>query len=164
MRIHALMIVSLLMGGCSSLVKIYKPPEARVDSRPTMAIMTTKLRPLVQPSLWSQILDDPEIDELLPLANDRYLVGLTGVDVTQLGALAAFRPRYGQLLCVDGHTGNVLWRVDRKSAYDASYTILSTEPSILVERIEKNSREISLSTPIQVHIAGRFIPIRKLGS
>lgn len=107
-------------------------PETQVDLSARLKINAQILRETAPATTWQTVIRNPEVDELIALSKHRMLIGLT--EMSSGMVVAAIFPSYGPYIMLDTQSGREIWRLDRDPDYDHRYTVLASEPLILIQR------------------------------
>lgn len=146
-----LYLASLLLSGCASSLsetgKVYQ-----IDVTPQMQIQADRLRNSNPPPNWQTTVQSPEIEELLPLANGRVLVGFMNLG-TRYPNSSALSPYPGPYVVFDTTTGEEIWRHQRENNPDLNFnTILADTMVVYTSRGKEKLHIVALDAATGVMV------------
>lgn len=129
-----------LVFGCASMEQAgeaYKTDMTPMMERQAMAMRARAPAPIWQDtSLW------PEIDEMLPGPDDdTVLIGFLDLRTRYPNSMALV-PYFGPYELFNARTGERIWSYERKPDPDLSYSVVSTDPVLVV--LERDQNEVRI--------------------
>lgn len=136
-RVAEILLIALLLAGCdiygSTMKAMLHRPEHNVDLRNHLKVQAERLSKHAPPTTWQTTVKHPEVDDMVVLSEHQVLVGSIEIAPDFKGSPFLF-PTYGPYVLYDTQTGQEIWRFERIPDYDYSYSVLLTEPVILIHR------------------------------